>query len=330
MALLSKNSSDYVPVINGLNKPTYSSKYGNQLDNVVQQILNRPNFSYDFGTDPLSQQYKQQYVELGKDAVQNAISATTGLTGGYGNSYAGTAASQANQQYITEMSNQIPALMDAAMRKYQMEQDNLQDKFGALQSEESRLYGQYRDEVSDYYTDYNKLASSAANAISQENTEANLAYQKERAEAGDKQWQEKFEYQKARDAVADLQWEKEFELKKLKEAASKASGRGRRSGTSKTTTTDNVVNAKGMTVSQANKHMTYISTLGAYDAREYIKGLQQDGYITKDEANYLWLEYQKLPKTQKNYTSKSKKADQKHSTRTTYDLLKDITKFETL
>ena len=322
MAFQSKRSTDYVPVINSLAKPNYTSKYGNQLDSVVEQILNRPDFTYDFATDPLSQQYKDQYIKLGKDAVLNAVNANTALTGGYGNSYSNTAAAQANQQYITRMGEEIPALMDAAVRRYQYERENIQNKFGALQSEENRAYGQYRDDMSDYYTDYSRLSSGAASAISQEENDENMKYQKERALASDNQWQEKFDYQRERDAVADAQWEKEFELKKLKQAASKASSRRRKAATVESN--DEYVNAKGMTVSQANQHMIYISSLGAYDAREYIKGLKNDGEISEAEANYLWLEYQKLPKTQKNFTSRSKKSSQKPSTRTTFDLMKDI------
>ena len=193
MAFFSTASADYANAINSLVKPTYESKYNNKIEEQLNKILNREDFSYDFNADPLYQNYKDQYTKLGKEAAMNASASASALTGGYGNSYAGTAASQANQQYLTQLNERIPELYNAAMNKYQMETENLYNQFGALQTEESRQYGMHRDNVSDYYNDWGNLQQGFSTAQAHE------------------EWQEGMDYQKARDAVSDAQWNKQID-----------------------------------------------------------------------------------------------------------------------
>ena len=224
MAFKSTKSKDYVKQINSLEKPTYESQYGGMINDTLNKIINKQPFTYDFNGDPLYQNYKDQYVKLGKEAAMNATASVAGLTGGYGNSYGATAASQANQQYLTKLNDIIPELYDAALNKYQMEVDNNYKQFSALQSEENRLYGQHRDDVSDYYSDWGNLESGYSTALNQEN------------------WQKEFDYQKERDAVADAQWQKNYELA-LKKARSGGSGSsGSRSKGSSSITGSNKIN----------------------------------------------------------------------------------------
>lgn len=220
MPFSSQNSKDYIPIINNMVKPGYNSKYSGQLNNVIDRILNREDFTYDVGTDPLFGQYKQQYVKLGKEAASNAVSAVSNLTAGYGNSYAASAASQSNQQYLTQMNEKIPQLMNAAMQKYQLEKENLYKQFGALQNEESRLYGQYRDTTEDYYRDVAGLESDYARALAQENTLAERAYRAERDKRADYEWNETFNRAKERDNRSDYEWSESFNRTKDRDAQS--------------------------------------------------------------------------------------------------------------
>lgn len=234
MAFFSTASADYAKAIQSLVKPTYQSKYGTLIENQLNKILNKEAFSYDFNADPLYQNYKDQYTKMGKEAAMNAAAATSTLTGGYGNSYAGTAAAQANQQYLTQLNDIIPELRNAAMQKYQMEKEDLYNQFGVIQGEEQRLYGQYRDATSDYYSDLSDLRSGHSTAQAQENADRDYDYRVSRDAVSDSQWQKnfdtsnyqwqsQFDYQKQRDAVADSQWEKEYQLA-LKKAKSGGSG----------------------------------------------------------------------------------------------------------
>ena len=206
-------------------KPTYESKYQSKLDDLLQQITDRKEFSYDFNADPLYQQYKDNYVKLGAEASQNAMANAAQLSGGYGNSYATTAAAQANQQYLTQLNNVIPELANAALNKYQIETENLYNKYGAVGNAEDRDYGHYRDAVSDYYTerdyltngyrdqrdfDYRQYRDSVADSQWQQQ----FSYQQERDKVSDSQWDKNFAYNMDRDAVSDSQWQQQFDLSK--------------------------------------------------------------------------------------------------------------------
>lgn len=330
MAFFSTASSDYANAINSLVKPTYESKYNNKIEEQLNKILNREDFSYDFNADPLYQNYKDQYTKLGKEAAMNASASASALTGGYGNSYAGTAASQANQQYLTQLNERIPELYNAAMNKYQMETENLYNQFGALQTEEGRQYGMYRDNVSDYYNDWGNLQQGFSTAQAHEEWQEGMDYQKERDAVSDAQWNKQFDYntsrdnvsdsqwdkqfayQQARDAVADSQWEKEYQLALSKARKSGSSGSSGSSRGGNVTTQSNVSNSKGMTFTDANEHLITMMGMNDSDAASYAKSLQQNGYISKEDANYLYQEY--LNKKKEN-----------NKTGTTLDIINGIT-----
>lgn len=273
MAFFSQNSADYAAAISALKKPTYESKYNNLIEDTLNKILNKEDFSYDFNADPLYQNYKDQYTKLGKEASINAAAAASTLTGGYGNSYAGTAASQANQQYLTQLNDVIPDLYNAAMNKYQMEKEDLYNKFGVVQGEEQRLYGQYRDTVSDYYSDLSDLRSGHSTAQAHEEWQAQMEYQKNRDAVSDSQWNRTFDYNAGRDTVADTQWQKEFDtkvdqwqkeyelaLKKLKSSGSGGSSKSKSSTNDKSDLS--VVNSSKRSILSTDSH-TYHAILEA-------------------------------------------------------------------
>lgn len=221
----------------------YKSKYEELMDNALGKITNREKFSYDFNADPMYQMAKDQYTKLGNEAAMNAAANVSALTGGYGNSYATTAAAQANQQYLTKLNDQIPALYDAALKKYQMEGDDLKDVYSVLSDAESRDYSKYRDEVADnqWQTqfDYGKERDKVADEQWQKNFDQslkqfeesvrqyneNFAYNKERAAVADQQWLDQFNYGKERDAAADAQWRETFDYNKSRDAVSDAQWR---------------------------------------------------------------------------------------------------------
>lgn len=277
-------------------KPTYESKYGSQIEQTLDKILNKEDFSYDFNADPLYQNYKDSYTKLGNEAAMNAAASASALTGGYGNSYAATAASQANQQYLTQLNERIPELHNAALAKYQMEQENLYNQFGALQSEEGRLYGIYRDDVSDYYSDWSNLMNGYNTAQSQENWNTQMDYQKARDAVSDSQWQKSFDnsnsqwaaqmaYQKERDAVSDSQWQKQFDLALQKAKSSGGSGGKTSKSSDKYDYSNKNYSAviKDLVVDAANRNDWTEDTVS-----EYINGLVSRNAITKDEAEQLY------------------------------------------
>ena len=73
------------------NKPgDYQSAWQTQLDDILNQILNREKFSYDLNGDALYQQYKDLFTTQGKMAMMDTMGQAQAMTGGYGNSYAQT------------------------------------------------------------------------------------------------------------------------------------------------------------------------------------------------------------------------------------------------
>ena len=170
----------------------YQSKWQATLDAQLQKILNRESFKYDFNADPLYQQYKDQYVNAGRNAMMDTVGQVSALTGGYGNSYAATAGSQAYQEYLKGLNNKIPELYNAAMNKYKMETENLYNQYSALGQQEDREYGQSEGSwnraynMMGYYADqYN---SGAGRDQSDYQFGEEMAFKRERAAAEDAHW----------------------------------------------------------------------------------------------------------------------------------------------
>lgn len=126
----------------GLN-PLNTGSNGNQaqLQALLDQILNRPNFKYDLDSDMLYQQYRDQYQRLGQQAMQDTMGQAATMTGGYGNSYAATAGNQEYQQYLTQLNNIVPELYDRAYNRYNQDYQALMDQYSLLMGAQ-----QYQDQ----------------------------------------------------------------------------------------------------------------------------------------------------------------------------------------
>lgn len=135
----------------------YQSSWQSQLNDTLQQILNREKFSYDLNADALYQQYKNQYVQQGKMAMMDTMGQAQAMTGGYGNSYAQSVGQQAYQGYLQELNNKIPELYQLALNKYQMEGNELKDQYGLMVQQEEQEYGRYRDQLSDWQSERDYL-----------------------------------------------------------------------------------------------------------------------------------------------------------------------------
>lgn len=148
-------------------KPSaYQSSYKQQLDDLYAQVMNRPKFTYNVGEDPLYGQYRDQYINLGQQAMMDTTAQAAALTGGYGNSYAATAGNQAYQAYLQQLNNVVPELYQMAMQQYQQEGEDLNNRYAMTADLENQAYGRYQDDMarweserqyanSDYWNQYN-------------------------------------------------------------------------------------------------------------------------------------------------------------------------------
>ncbi|MBE5801073.1 MAG: hypothetical protein E7319_02185 [Clostridiales bacterium] len=140
------------------NKPgEYQSAYGDQIQSMINSIMNREKFSYDYAADPLYQQYAQQYQRGGQLAMKDAMAESAALTGGYGNSYAQQVGQQTYQRYMEDLSAKIPQLQQVAYAMYQNEGDTMRANLGMLQGADEIDYGRYRDTMGDYQQMLNYL-----------------------------------------------------------------------------------------------------------------------------------------------------------------------------
>lgn len=186
----------------------YQSAWQTQLDDAMQKILNREKFSYDLNGDALYQQYKDQYTTQGKMAMMDTMGQAAAMTGGYGNSYAQTVGQQTYQGYLQQLNDVVPELYQLALNQYNQEGADLYNQYSMFADRENLDYGRYRDNVSDYYADLDRL-------YNQYNTERDYDYSKW-ADGRDFSYGQysddrAYEYQAGRDAVADQQWQAEFD-----------------------------------------------------------------------------------------------------------------------
>ena len=130
----------------------YNSKYGAQLDSLLKQIQNPEGFKWDFNGDELFQTYADMYGRKGQQAMINAIGNAAALTGGYGNSYAEQVGQQTYDEYMNDLMSKALELRDRAYQIYQDKQNNLYNKYNALQNADQTDYGRHRDTVGDWQT----------------------------------------------------------------------------------------------------------------------------------------------------------------------------------
>lgn len=160
--------------------------YGKGMDEALQKVLNRDKFQYDINGDALYQQYKDRYIQQGKQAMMDTVGQAAALTGGYGNSYAQKAGQQAYQGYLQGLNDKVPELYQMALERYNQEGADLLNKYGLMSDQYAKEYSRYRDSVGDWRAQRDYLAT---------------LYNNERS----------FDYTGYRDRVADEKWQKNFD-----------------------------------------------------------------------------------------------------------------------
>lgn len=128
----------------------YKSAYGDKIQGMIDSIMNRDAFQYDFSADPLYQQYADQYQRRGQLAMRDAMGQSAALTGGYGNSYAQQVGQQTYQRYLEDLNAIIPQLEGRAYDRYRDAGDTLRANLGMLQGADATDYNRYRDNVDDW------------------------------------------------------------------------------------------------------------------------------------------------------------------------------------
>ena len=151
------------------NRPgDYESAYQGKIDGLMDDLLNRKEFSYSYGADPLYRQYAQLYTQNAQNASADAAAQAAALTGGYGSSYAASVAQQAYQRQIGALNDAIPTLYRLALDTYQSGGDALVNQLDQLNGQEQNAQQRYERELSDYYTQLEQKGNAYNTAYTQD------------------------------------------------------------------------------------------------------------------------------------------------------------------
>ena len=134
----------------------YRDKYMGYLE----QYENRDPFSYDFNSDALYQQYKDQYVQQGQMAMMDTMGQAAAMTGGYGSSYAQTAGQQVYNQYLGQLNEVMPELYQMAYERYGQEGQEMLDMFKMYLGLSEQDYGRHQDSVDNWYQEMARLTDN--------------------------------------------------------------------------------------------------------------------------------------------------------------------------
>lgn len=268
------------------NKPDeFESKYEDQISSILDNIMNRPKFSYtseDMVNDDLYKMYRDQYMRQGNLAMRDTMGNAASLTGGYGNTYASAAGQQAYDNYVSMLNDKALDFYDRAYQRYNDEGQNLYNQMNVVTGLDNTDYQRHRDAVSDYYNDLNYYNGRY-------NQEYGYDYGQYQDRVAADQWAQEFAFQKQQAAQEQANWEAEMALARQKAASSGGSGGRRRSSSSKKKSSSSS-SSETPTISWADAKNTYTDVYkkeGADAANTMMNYLQKSGIVDmyKDKAD---------------------------------------------
>lgn len=178
-------------------RPEYQDSYSQQLKDLYDKIMGREKFQYDAANDPLYRQYRQMYVQQGRQAMADTMGQAAGLTGGYGSTYSQAAGQQQYDAYLQKLNEVVPELYAQARQAYNDEGDRMLQQYqltGDLRDDE---YSRYQDQLSNWWKD---LSYQADRADTEYSRGAENWWNAESAGRQDRE----FAYQQKKDAYSNL------------------------------------------------------------------------------------------------------------------------------
>ncbi len=215
----------------------YNSSYAQELEELYDQIMNRPDFSYDLANDPLYQQYRQQYQRQGRLAMADTMGQAAALTGGYGSSYSQAAGQQSYHQYLAQLAEVTPQLYGQALDRYTRQGEALQDRYDRLLGLEERDYQRYAQAYSQWLSEY---------GLAQDRYESSRARDYQAFLDLLNYWQQEAQRQQAQE---NWQAEMDFDREKWEASQAKAQSGGSSGGSSRGSSSRS--GSSAMTSSQA-------------------------------------------------------------------------------
>lgn len=236
-----EDGSQYIQLFQQQQMPTYQSPYADLIENSLNDLLTRDPFSYDYLSDPLYQQYADMYTREGNRAMQDTLGQVANRTGGMASSYATTAAQQANNYYMSQLSDKIPQLQQLAYSMYMDDYDADVQKLNMLQQLENTSYNQYLDQLNQY------------------NANRDFSYNMYRDNMADTRYDNEWSYQLGRDEISDNRYNDELEYERALRQAETLATFGDFSGYKALGYTDAQISAMQKEYEKANT-ITYSSS----------------------------------------------------------------------
>lgn len=197
--------------------PTYTNQYAQMQQDLLDSILNRPDFSYDVEQDPLWGNYRKSYLREGQRATADALGQASAASGGRPSTWATTAATQAGDYYATQLNDIIPELEQRAYERYLDDYNMLISDLGQVNTQEQMDYQKYLTDLSQfntdrdfafgqYLSDYDILQNQLAALQGQDQADYNRWQDQLEADRWEQQWQ----YEQQLDQLQQAQQAQEF------------------------------------------------------------------------------------------------------------------------
>jgi hypothetical protein len=142
----------------------YEDAWRERLQGQYDAISSAQPYNFDPATDPLYQQYREQYTAGAQQAMAQGNALASGMTGGYGSTSIGAVGQQTNLNYMDRMNDALPQIEQNAYARYQGNQANDMSLYGITRDNASMDYQKYRDSMSDYQnnraTNYGEYSDS--------------------------------------------------------------------------------------------------------------------------------------------------------------------------
>lgn len=162
---------------NNANRPgSWVDPYQSQYMGYLDQYENRDPFSYDFNSDALYQQYKDNYILQGQMAMMDTMGQAAAMTGGYGNSYAQSVGQQAYNQQLNQLNDIMPELYGMAYDRYQQEGQEMLNMYNLYKGLSDQSFDRYQGELDNWYREDARLTDNYNTLYDREHGDWELGY----------------------------------------------------------------------------------------------------------------------------------------------------------
>ena len=255
------------------------------MQDILDEIQNYKKFSYDLNGDALYQQYKDNYIQQGKLAMEDAMGKASAMTGGYGSSYAQSVGQQAYQAQLDNLNDIVPELYQMALDRYNMDKEDLYNQYGLLgdlydkeHAAHTEGYNMLMDSygiASDKYykgADMHYTEQDIANAIiDAENKEALSLWEAENNNAWKQaEWDESINQYANEDAWKQKEWDYMLEQDAKEEAAA-------------ATATENASKSYKGTTAKGDYNNDTLTNAQVTELQKAL-GVEVDGYYGKESS----------------------------------------------